>query len=53
MLSFSVAYQLKSGLYIIRILTEGSLIVVLAIKLYSKVRAALDERTRLVYVNLV
>jgi hypothetical protein len=48
MLSFSIAYQLKPGSYIVRILTEGPLIVVLTIKLYSKVRAALNERTRLV-----
>jgi hypothetical protein len=48
MLSFSITYQLKPGSYIVRILTEGPLIVVLAIKLYSKVRAALNERTRLV-----
>jgi hypothetical protein len=48
MLSFGITYQLKPGLYIVRILTESSLVVVLAIKLYSKVRAALNKRTRLV-----
>jgi hypothetical protein len=48
MLSFSIAYQLKLGLYIVRILTEGPLVVILIIKLYSKVRAALNKRTRLV-----
>jgi hypothetical protein len=48
MLGFGIAYQLKPGLYIVRILTEGPLIVVLAIKLHSKVRAALNKRTRLV-----
>jgi hypothetical protein len=48
MLGFGIAYQLKPGLYIVRILTEGPLIVVLAIELYSEVRAALNERTGLV-----
>jgi hypothetical protein len=48
MLSFGIAYQLKPGSYIVRIFTEGPLIVVLAIKLHSKVRAALNERTGLV-----
>jgi hypothetical protein len=48
MLGFSITYQLKPGSYIVRILIEGPLIVILAIKLHSKVRAALNERTRLV-----
>jgi hypothetical protein len=48
MLGFGIAYQLKLGSYIVRILTEGPLVVVLAIELYSEVRAALDERTGLV-----
>jgi hypothetical protein len=52
MLGFGITYQLKPGSYIVRILTEGPLIVVLAIELYSEVRAALDERTRLVWANI-
>ena len=46
MLSFSIAYQLELGSHIVRILTEGSLVVILAIKLCSKIRAAFNERTR-------
>jgi hypothetical protein len=48
MLSFGITYQLKPGSYIVRILTEGPLVVVLAIKLHSKVRAALNKYTELV-----
>jgi hypothetical protein len=45
MLGFGIAYQLEPGSYIIRILTEGSLVVVLATELRLKLRAALNERT--------
>ena len=45
MLGFGIAYQLEPGLYIVGILIEGSLVVVLAIELRFKLRAALNERT--------
>jgi hypothetical protein len=48
MLGFGITYQLKPGLYIVRILIESPLIVVLTIELYSEVRAALNKRTELV-----
>jgi hypothetical protein len=52
MLGFCVGYQLKPGSYIVRILAKGSLVVVLAIELHFKLRAALNERTGPVYANL-
>jgi hypothetical protein len=39
-------------LYTLRILVEGFLIVVFAIKLCCKLRVAFYKRTRLVYTNL-
>jgi len=48
MLSLYILYKLELVLYNLKILTESSLIVIFAIKLYLELRAAFNKRTRLV-----
>ena len=48
MLRLYVLYKLELVSYNLRILAEGSLIVVFAIKLRLELRAAFNERTKLV-----
>jgi hypothetical protein len=51
-LSFSILYQAEPALDYLRILAEGSLIVVLSIKLNCELRATLNERASLVLANM-
>jgi hypothetical protein len=51
-LSFSILYQAEPALDYLRILAEGSLIVVLSIKLNCKLRATLNERASPVLANM-
>ena len=48
MLRLYILYKLELVLYNLRILAESSLIVIFAIKLRLELRAAFNERTRLV-----
>ena len=51
MLSFSILYKLEPALYNLRILTEGSLVVVLLIKPNIKLWPAVDEVRSLSIAN--
>jgi hypothetical protein len=43
---------MELGLYSLRSFIEGSFVVVLVIKIYYKLTAAINKRTKLVYANL-
>ena len=52
MLGFGILHKPEPALYNLRILTEGSLIVVLAIKLHFELWMTRNERTGLVKANM-